>query len=878
MTTAQSLAYATRPFIPSLILAAAAPFLAPTAFAAEIEEIIVTARATEESVRDIPVAITAVGEERMDTFGLEGFMDLEAITPQLSIGRGGSGNGAAIGIRGIASATSSIGIESSVGIIIDGVYMPQARAINEGLFDTSQVAVLKGPQALYFGKNSTAGVVSVMTNNPGDEFEASVRINNEFESEDLTLEGIISVPVNEMLGLRAAVQTSDMNKGWIRNNAGADKYATFDAVTGQINVWDNPAAAGEWWPGEETTYFRLTAAGDLSDRFSYNIKGSYAKFAQHASSGGGELFSCPTLGGRQHISLPVDPQPPGRQTTLFEPRPVPDSDCEVNLARGINDVPPGIGAINSLLNQFGDGDLGEKFTSWNITGNFDYAFDKVDLRTIINYNDATERWVSDFDGGGITNIFAGERNTFEQFAIESRAVTRFDSPVNLVFGAYYQQTDRFFDQDVIFAFLPFPGCVVGTATVCGPEFTGPLEDPDDQFTAYNKISETDGETWSVYAEVVWNMAPDWELTAGARYIHETKDSFFIQPYVFPFVTGLFIPYDPGNLLTRAAADQTFKNLIPEATLTWTATDNVTVYAAYKEGFKSGGFSNSAILSNLSPPLLNGAPCISPGLGGTCSASPGDDLVFSDFVFDPEENKGGEVGVKASLLDNSMLASLEVYYYKFRDLQVDFFNDAQFAFVTSNAGGSETYGAEVQVDWATPVEGLFISGSFGWLESKFTEFFQFCHGGQTPAQGCGPLQPGQTETDLRQNLAGNTRPGAPRWSGHLAAMYERGIGNGLVLGITGNVQYKSKTHLSADIPSITYPSYATLDANVRIRTQDGRWQLAFIGKNLTDKLAIRGAGDVPSTGGNTGTDEGFLGDLSGGTIRPRQYELELTWRF
>ena len=398
---------------------------------------------------------------------------------------------------------------------------------------------------------------------------------------------------------------------------------------------------------------------------------------------------------RRHISPSVDPQPPGQHTTLLEPHPVPDSDCEVNLARGINDVPPGIGAVNSLLNQFGDGDLGEKFTSWNITGNFDYAFDNVDLRTIVNYNDATERWVSDFDGGGITNIFAGERNTFEQFAIESRAVTRFDAPVNVVLGAYYQQTDRFFDQDVIFAFLPFPGCVAGTATVCGPEFSGPLLDPDDQFTAYNKISETDGETWSVYAEFVWTMAEDWELTAGARYIHETKDSFFIQPYVFPFVTGLFIPHDPNNLLTTAAADQTFKNLIPEVTLTWTVNDNVTAYAAYKEGFKSGGFSNSAILSNLSPPLVNGSPCIQPHLGGTCpGAGPGDELVFSDFVFDPEENRGGEIGIKTSLLENSMLATVEVYYYKFSDLQVDFFNDAQFAFVTSNAGGSETYGAEL----------------------------------------------------------------------------------------------------------------------------------------------------------------------------------------
>ncbi|MFP6836044.1 MAG: TonB-dependent receptor plug domain-containing protein, partial [Pseudomonadales bacterium] len=134
-----------------------------SAMSAQIEEIIVTARATEESVRNIPVAITAVGQERMDTFGLKGFLDLEAITPQLSIGRGGSGSGVAIGIRGIASATTSIGIESSVSVVIDGVYMPQARAINEGLMDVRQVAIMKGPQSLYFGKNSTAGVISVMT-------------------------------------------------------------------------------------------------------------------------------------------------------------------------------------------------------------------------------------------------------------------------------------------------------------------------------------------------------------------------------------------------------------------------------------------------------------------------------------------------------------------------------------------------------------------------------------------------------------------------------------------------------------------------------------------------------------------------------------------
>ncbi len=248
------------------------------------------------------------------------------------------------------------------------------------------------------------------------------------------------------------------------------------------------------------------------------------------------------------------------------------------------------------------------------------------------------------------------------------------------------------------------------------------------------------------------------------------------------------------------------------------------------------------------------------------------------MFDPEQNRGGEIGVKASLFDNSMLAAFEVFYYKFRDLQVDFFNSQQFAFVTENAGGSETYGAELQVDWATPIEGLTLSGSIGFLESKYTDFESFCFVGQTPAQGCGPLLPGQTETDLRQNLAGNTRPGVAKWSGFFAFNYEQPMGRNLLFGLTGNVQFRSKTALSGSRPDATYDSYATIDGNIRVSTQDGRWQLAFIGKNLTDKLAIRGAGNVPGTGGNTGTDEGFPGDLGGGAIRPLQLELELTFRY
>lgn len=803
--------------------------------AAELEEVVVTARAVEESVRNIPVAITPVGEDRLDKLGLDSMTDLEAVTPQLSIFRAGNGNAASVQIRGIGSTTTSIGIEQSVAVVIDGVYFPQGRAINEGLIDVNQVAILKGPQALYFGKNATAGVVSVMSNNPGDEFEASIRVNNEFETKDRTIEGVVSVPINEKLGIRLAVQASEMKEGWIDNNAapGGDYYNTVDAATGQPNSFFNPTADKDW-PQEETRFARLTIAGDLSDRFSYNLKGSYARFEQGTPSGALELFDCSTLNGVAHTSVPVNPQPPGRQTPLLEPVPLPTADCKPDSKRGYNNPPPAIAATNRLLNQFG-GDDGDFYESYSITGTFDWTFDWFDLQTVLNYHDQTAEWVGDQDATAVTSIFAGERNTFDNLAGEFRAVTRLNQPLNFVLGAYLQKTDRYFNQVVNFA-----GAQNSAA------------DPNDEFTAYDKLSETDGKTYSVYGEAIWDITERWQLTTGVRYIHEEKDSYFLQPYVNPFLTGLFTPYDPADPTSVAADDQTFTDYTPEATLRWLMTDNVTLYAAYKEGFKSGGFSNSGILGNISGSV-------------------------EDFVFDPETVRGGELGAKAALLDGSLRLAFEAYYYKFKDLQVDFFNSAQFAYVTSNAGGSVTRGAEVQFDWMTPVEGLTLSGSLGYLESYFTHFESFCYTGQTLEEGC-VLPPDGVETDAVQNLKGNTRPNSPKWSGFVALDYERAITNNLILGSMVNLQYKSSHKLIATDPVPEQDGYATLDANVRLATASGRWQLAFIGKNLTDKQAFRSAGAVPGTGGNTGTPEGFRSDLQGVMIRPRQLELELTWRY
>jgi outer membrane receptor protein involved in Fe transport len=402
--------------------------------------------------------------------------------------------------------------------------------------------------------------------------------------------------------------------------------------------------------------------------------------------------------------------------------------------------------------------------------------------------------------------------------------------LNAVLGVYYQNTHRFFQQDVLFA---------------GAENSA--AEPSRRFVAYDKLSETDGETISVYGELVWDITQQLQLTGGLRYMHETKDSYFIQNYVNPFFTGIFVPG------VQLDANQTFNDASPEVTLRWEASSNLTLYAAYKEGFKSGGFSNSAIYS-------------------TITASP-----LDDFTFQPEHVKGFEGGVKASLFNNTLSIEFEAYHYKFKDLQIDFFNSPTFAFITENAGGSKTEGAELQFTWAPEqVDGLTLTGSLAYNVAKYTDFEAPCYAGQTPMDGCTILRPGEVP---KQELGGQSRALAPKWSGSLGVDYDTPVGNGFRLGFSTNVKFKSKHRLGAfNNPYDIQSAYATLDAAVRFGDEDGHWQFAVIGKNLTNKYALLSAGDTPGTGGNTGYANGFVADRYGTPIVGRTIEFQLTWRY
>ncbi|MCP5180218.1 MAG: TonB-dependent receptor [Pseudomonadales bacterium] len=781
-----------------------------------IEEIVVTARGIEESVRDIPVALTVMDESRLKNLDLQSFEDVAATMPQLNIVRGNSGSGASINIRGIGSNSTSIGIEQSVAVILDGVYYTQGRVINEGLFDVKQVAVMKGPQALFFGKNATAGVISIETNNPGDELEIIGRVAYESTQERKTYEAVISSPITDTFGARLAIQKRDADDGYMKNSAGVTFYNTLDAATLTPSSLRNEAPANDFWSGEQAEYARLTLAWDPSDQVSINLKGFYSTYELNSPTGSSELWNCPALNGvasRVAGGVPV---------------PNTEAECRADRNKAENPVPSAIANSNPLMNNFG-GELGEDYESFGGTLTADFTFEKVNLTGIINYHDQETNWVGDYDGGGSTSTFAGENNTFDAFSAELRAVTTLDSPVNFVGGLYYQSTNRTFDQDVLFA---------GAENSAAP-------DPTNRFTAYEKNSETEGETWSVYGEVVWDITDRWQLTAGARYIDEEKKSYYDQPYVNPFFTFLFTQ-------GRIATTQKFDDLVPEITLRYEITDDVTVYAAYKEGFKSGGFSNSGILGAISGNI-------------------------SDFTFNPEKVDGFEAGIKAALLDGTMNVEFEVYTYDFKDLQIDFFNSPVFAFVTENAGGSKTDGAELQVTWApAQVDGLTLRSSVAYNIGEYTDFLAPCWAGQTPAQGCTIFNPGQVP---KQQLGGQVRSLAPKWSGALGLDYDIAVGGNMMIGFTANYQFKSRHQLNGfGNPHDFQKAYQTLDAAIRLYSEDLKWQVAFIARNLTDEYALLSSGDTPGTGGGTGTANGFPADRSGSPIVGDTYELELTVRF
>ena len=168
--------------------------------------IVVTARGRAETLNDVPVVVSVVGSDQIQRTNATDLVKIAELTPTVIVGAYKSNGGGSIAIRGISSPANQAGFEQAVSVAVDGVQTSDGRVAQLGFFDVDQVEILKGPQALFFGKNSPAGVISVRTKDPTRDFELSGRVGYEFVGDEIVSDFAVSGPLSDSFGARVAVR------------------------------------------------------------------------------------------------------------------------------------------------------------------------------------------------------------------------------------------------------------------------------------------------------------------------------------------------------------------------------------------------------------------------------------------------------------------------------------------------------------------------------------------------------------------------------------------------------------------------------------------------------------------------------------------------
>ena len=625
-----------------------------------IEEIIVTARQQQETLQDVPVTIAALTEADLDRYNITNLVDAAKMVPNMVISPGGSGNGSSLRLRGIGSSSISAAFDHSVAINLDGVVVNRGRFIHNSYMDMGQLEVLKGPQSLYFGKSATAGVVSITTNDPGDEFEMEVSGGYETEFDGFFGEFVLSGPLSDTLGARLAV-------GWTKND---ELFENYSAENDPVNV---AISGADKYYGDESLNTRLTLVWNPLDNFQAKLKYSYSEYDNH---GGGTAYAeevCPE-GRQQPTAIPAA----SAAFALFQGV----DDCKLNgntsklnlhpalragLPQGFDDGEPGLEQDTHFLSLRMDWDVNEQFTATSITG-------WVDLK----------HWeLDDYSYGA--SVFGGlHNNIYKSISQEFRLASDFDSPLNFQAGLYYQDIEQEFDA---YQYAFNLGVLFGPDPVTGWGYD------------YNKHHFLDTQVLSAFLALYWDLNERTEITVGVRYTDEEKDGHIEIPYLHA-LAGAF-GFGAPPLIDGLEFDD--DNLSPEAAINYYLSDDVSVYLSYKQGFKSGGVDNSALPTAALNPAVNG----------------GD---FSFLIYESEEAEGFEAGLKGRFLDSSLRFNATAFVYEYSDLQVQLFDSTIIQFSTFNASALETYGIEFDAQLNTNIEGLTLRGAWAWTDTSYSKDF------------------------------------------------------------------------------------------------------------------------------------------------------------
>jgi iron complex outermembrane receptor protein len=672
--------------------------------AAGVEEITVTARRRDESLQDVPIAMSAFSAERLDDTGALDVTWLQQTTPNLTLQVARGTNSTLIAfIRGVGQQDPLWGFEPGVGLYVDDVYIARPQGAVLDIYDIERLEVLRGPQGTLYGRNTVGGAIKYVTKPLGEEPRLDVRANlGSYDQTDLIASG--STPIGETfaVGASAAVYRRD---GYGEN-----------LLTGEEHY------------DKDVNAFRVSAEWNPSDTLGVRFAADYVDDNSNAKHGHREA---PGAGLTAADVVPVD----------------------------VYDTTAGIGGDNNVETR------GVSLTAaWDIT-------DVLTFKSITAYREGETQTLIDFDSGPTPALDIPGRYEDDQTTQEFQLLFEGER-VQGVAGLYY------LDATAAGAFDTPVGALVFTIATSG---------------------EVKTESYAAFADVSFDLTDALSASLGVRWTHdERQGTVYRQNFtglgspLFGVTTGL-----PGLVRSDYTNERTFEELTPRASLSYEFSDDLTAYAAYSEGFKSGGFDmrGDAVLT---PDTVNG--------------------------YDPEYVDSYELGLKGDVLDGRLSFNGAVFYADYTGQQITRQEPTVTGVVASfvdNAGSSTIQGVELEGAIAF-TERLTATYGIGYVDAEFDEFHSV-----TVVSGV-PVPIDLSDTAVFQNT--------PEWNGNLTLSYRHELANGSDLTGTVSGSYRSEYSMfEFENPLLDQTeSYTLLDANLVWALADGRTRFALHGRNLTDE--------------------------------------------
>lgn len=740
--------------------------------AAAGDTIVVTGRLREESIQDIPASVTAVEGEALQDRGIVDVQQLAAIVPNFryTTNAGPSDN---LIIRGIGTIGSGPMFEPAVGQQLNGVAMTRSRIGRAGMIDVAQVEVLRGPQGAVTGKNTSLGLVNIVTNKPTDQFEVSLFTRYDFEDlQGFEVEGVVSGPLADGVRARVAANFRDRD-GYITNL--------------------NPASPDRSGGAVENFTIRGILDFDLADRGNIELFGQYVDSGQDGK---------PT-----EIAICNDPAL--ALSTIGD-------DCIFNRTN-VRQATINGQAVSEALDM--------EFYLLSATANYDVT-DDITLTSITSYTDYRITDLTDVDNGRLELFTDGSAEEYTQFSQEVRAIGSLREGLDFIIGGLYSHYKiDYVDNSSVRIAAPPPFVNSNRHRFGYQRNDGIAAFADLTYELTPELSVNGGirfisEKRKARAGQV--MTGIFSL-AGERAANATTPSCFGRSGLFSCSMFPLMPeLQAGTVLAGADTSRPFSELIfatgleapgqffsvTDKDVTWNVnaqwrpTPDHMLYAAAATGFKSGNFN---LVASLSQTALE-----------------------ANFSFDPETTANYELGGRhsfdvgpADLTFNWTLFRLEI-----NNQQVSSLDPVNLAQVIQAGADGRSVG--IEVFGALNVDNVTIGFNAAYTDAEYTDFAgAACFGGQTAAQGC---------VGGVQDRSGTTFVQAPEWQFSVNGSADLDVSDSLILTPFVEVLYVGSHFTDTELSplSVNRP-YANLNASLTLARNDESWEIALIGSNLTNEI-------------------------------------------